>query len=685
MDYQSHREPVSDFSFVHISDEHIYHDGSQQAIVEIGQLKRVELQPYGTIAEKPEFVIDTGDCTEFGVKAGAYETICGFYRNAGIPHYLAVGNHDQTWGALSYEMRKEHGGTYYSFDRHGVHFAILESASLQDPRPAFSPEELSWLQSDLEKVGPDAPVFLAFHHPLNGSEFASSYEVDRLLDVIQPYHIVLMMVGHGHTAEHSVFAGIDMVQGGSPWGGQPGYQLVSIQNGMLRVAYKLTGTPAATIPMLEKSLSAPATHVPDISVISPKSEETVRGKFTVVAQITGVPVLSAVVEIDGATKVQMSPSVSGRYQADVAATSLEPGAHTLRCLFTGADGVSYQHSSCYYTQSPEVDVVWRTNLTAGSKSTLAIAKSLVLVGDNAGTLHALQQRTGTEAWSYKAGGAIVGEPLVNGQAVIVGDDNGVLSSISLATGRPVWKYDCGDPIYSTPVTDGRLVFFGCRSGAFYGVDINTGKPVWKKNHATYCIEAKPFISGDRVIFGAWDCYIYCLDCRDGALIWKCMCKGSAEGIAPAYYSASDAGPVQCGSRVLAADRKYRLSVINARNGVLVKSQTSVSAVSLSADSRTVYTRGTNGKLSKIDINGLPVWSVDAPTDSIPAAPCEKDGVVYVASGKGLVSAFSASAGRLLWSYQATPRMYMFAGVGVDSGVAYVVGSDGMITALRPRR
>lgn len=679
------KTPVTDFTFVHISDEHVFHEGPERAIREIGELRRVEMSPYKTLADQPSFVIDTGDCTEFGVRGGAYDVLCSYFAKANITHHLAVGNHDQTWGSVAPEMRREHGATYYSFDSHGIHFVILETASLQDPRPSISPEELTWLQNDLAKVGSDCPVIMGFHHPLNGSEFASSFDVDRLLDLIHPYNIVLMLVGHGHTAEHSVFSGIDTLQGGCPWGGQPGYQIISIRNGMLRVAYKLLGEAAATIPMLEKPLMAAIPPYPQITIDSPKINETLKQTLRVRVQIAGVKSDSAVAEIDGSMNIALKPASGGWYEADIPLTNMQAGAHTLRCLFKCKDDSSYQRSGCFYSESPDMDVLWRANLGAASKSTPAITRDAVLVGDNSGMFHAIDHRNGKELWHYQSGGAIVGEPLIQANRVIFGSDDGTLTALSLTDGSLMWNYISGDPIYSSAVSDGRLAYFGCRSGAFYAIDVNTGLKVWCNNSATYCIEAKPFITGGRVIFGAWDCYIYCVDCRTGDLAWKCMCKGSAEGIAPAYYSASDAVPVQCGSRVFVADRKYRLSIINARNGKLIESQSSVASVALSADGRYVYTRGTNSKLSKLDVNGRQLWSVDAPTDSLPTTPYESEGVVYLASGKGLVCAVDAMTGRILWKYQATSRMFMFAGVSADSRTAYAVGSDGIVTALRPKR
>ena len=673
-------ERVSDFTFIHTSDGHIFHDGTAEALQEIGQLAKVELTPYHITASKPEFIIDTGDCTEFGLRGGAFDTVCSNHETAKMPYYIAVGNHDQTWGSISPEIRKKYGNTYYSFDSHGVHFIILESASLQDPRPSFSAQELIWLKSNLESVGSDTPVVIAFHHPIDISEFSSEYDVNRLIDIIRPYNVVVILDGHGHTAEYKQIQGIDTVQGGCPWGGQPGYQVASVQNGVLRIAYKLVGDPTATIPMLEKSISPRTKAYPRITIGSPAQGSTVQSGCVVEASID-VPTTSATAKIDDLPELPLAMKAN-RASISMDTNTLEAGAHTIRINYKDSKGAEYSRSSMFYTRPKDVEILWRTDLQASSKSTAAIAQGIVVVGDNAGYLHALDQRYGRTIWKQNTGGSVVGEPLILGDTVVVGSDNGLLSSWQLRTGNPVWVYDCKDPIYSSAVSDGRAIYICSRNGSSYAVDAKTGVEVWHNTSATYNVEGKPFLSSGRLIYGAWDSYVYCVDCRRGDLVWKCMCKGSAEGIAPAYYSASDAGPVQCGNRVFIADRKYRMSIINARTGVLADFQNSVSAVALSSDSRYVYTRGTNRKLNKLDVMGRPVWSVDAATDYLPTPPLEKDGRVYIGSGMGKVQSFNSSNGKLLWSYQATPQMYMFAGLCVENRVVYAVGSDGMITAIR---
>jgi len=95
----------------------------------------------------------------------------------------------------------------------------------------------------------------------------------------------------------------------------------------------------------------------------------------------------------------------------------------------------------------------------------------------------------------------------------------------------------------------------------------------------------------------------------------------------------------------------------------------------------VYLRRTSSKLDKVDSTGKVVWSADVPAGIVPAAPTEVGGIVYVCGNRGTVSAVSASEGKVLWQYDSTPSLYVLAGVSASGSTAYVVGTDGSLTAL----
>jgi outer membrane protein assembly factor BamB len=70
-----------------------------------------------------------------------------------------------------------------------------------------------------------------------------------------------------------------------------------------------------------------------------------------------------------------------------------------------------------------------------------------------------------------------------------------------------------------PSVDERHVYFGSADGHLYCLDAKDGSLVWSFK-TDDSLKATPTIVGNRLIASGLDHYIYCLDARDGTLIWK---------------------------------------------------------------------------------------------------------------------------------------------------------------------
>jgi 3',5'-cyclic-AMP phosphodiesterase len=156
-------------------------------------------------AEHPAFVVSVGDSIQGLNDATAetewrqFEGILIPYRR--IPLFLAPGNHD-IWSARSNDLFQGHAAhplqhpqrAHYSFDYSRAHFTILDN-SRSDSLP---PEELQFLQTDLE-AHKDQPVkFIVSHRPswlvdaiLQNSRF-------RLHQLAKKYDVRYVVAGHLH-------------------------------------------------------------------------------------------------------------------------------------------------------------------------------------------------------------------------------------------------------------------------------------------------------------------------------------------------------------------------------------------------------------------------------------------------------------------------------------------------------
>jgi outer membrane protein assembly factor BamB len=545
-------------------------------------------------------------------------------------------------------------------------------------------EIILWLKEDLKKVGPKTPVFVFLHHPLGGSEFASRYDYDRLLDVLREYNTVLLMAGHSHGYVHRAIHGLDQMTGGSTFGPNSGLAVVSVKDRTLRAAYWKNDQPAPHHKLIEKPIPAETSH-PKVEISAPAFRSVAGSTLTLAAQLTGA------VEVDKATwtinddlKGELALTGGGaKWQATGSAQigGLLPGAHYLRVEFSKGDQ-RYARSTQFFFEPTSRPTAWRAYLAASSKVTPTLTDGVVYVGANDGQIRAFNAQSGKALWSANTGAEILAQPLVDGDRVYSANGQGEVSAFT-KTGKKLWSFTAGDAVYSSPVMAGSRIIFGCNDGKLHAVDAASGQPAWVNSDAAYAIESKPFVANGKVYYGAWDQQIRCVDANDGKLLWKQICEGARVATAAhRYYSPGDAMPVVAEGKLHIADRNYRLTILDADTGELLGAGEKVSATGLSENGRFVYLRKTDGQLAKTDSSGKELWSVPAEMNAIPTAPTEKNGVVYVASAKGMVSALAADDGKLLWRYQASPQLFVMSSVVSDGTHAYVTAFDGTLTAIK---
>lgn len=100
-------------------------------------------------------------------------------------------------------------------------------------------------------------------------------------------------------------------------------------------------------------------------------------------------------------------------------------------------------------------------------SSAAVTDQLVLAGSRDRRLHALERKTGKEAWSFATDGKMDGSPVVAGKRVYAPSMDGNLYVLDLANGKQLDKIKLDGPILGSPaLASGRLVL-GTTKGTLY--------------------------------------------------------------------------------------------------------------------------------------------------------------------------------------------------------------------------
>lgn len=673
---------VSDLTFLQVSDVHFpYAAADSRATIQ--ELPRGPVSLEGVTVPAPRFVMVTGDLNEYGGGGGAWEGYMKLWQETRIPVYHLLGNHDNTWDCGRPRLRRLYGRAFYSFAVGNAKMIAFDTATPQDPRPSIPTEGLLWLKEELARTPAGQWVFFCCHHPLDGEEFASHYDLARLLDLLRTRNVVLLMVGHGHSARGWSIGGLDATMGGCSFGRTRGYSIISLQGATLRVYHQYVGESRRLVKLLEKPLPKASPFL-QVSGLSPGDGKVFGPAAPLYWRLR---LASGSVATSGRW-------VCGRAKGDLARQGevwiarlprkgLAPGAHTVHFELTDARGLVTPRTLSFWVDDGPVRIAWKKALGGSCQSGPALVGGRLLVGSNDGRLSAFDAVTGRRRWSVQTGGEVRGRPCVDPASgwTYFASADGALRAVTEA-GREKWRLQTGSAIYASPVLAQNLVVCGTNSGQVVAADRRTGKLRWRATAPGYCIPTPAAVGEGAAFLGSWDRYVYALNLADGSLRWRVPSRGSDRpGDVARYYSPATCGPVVCGGNVVVVDRAYFLTVLDAHTGRRLLAEDQCGAVSASADGRFFYLRHPDGRVTKRNADGSVVWTAHVPTGHIPTPPVAAGGRVWMLSTLGTLSVMDDASGKVLWQYKAFSDLYAFAAPAVDDRRVYLADMAGNLLAL----
>lgn len=128
---------------------------------------------------------------------------------------------------------------------------------------------------------------------------------------------------------------------------------------------------------------------------------------------------------------------------------------------------------------------WVVRTDGAVKGSLARSGDTVVVGDYAGKVVALDQRTGRVRWTRTSPGArlqgsgrFYAGPAVAYGRVFIGNVNGRVLGLSATTGAVAWVRILGDYVYSSAAVADRTAYVGSYDRHLYALDAVTGRVRW---------------------------------------------------------------------------------------------------------------------------------------------------------------------------------------------------------------
>ena len=167
--------------------------------------------------EKPDMIIFTGDIASNSRNYIHYLQHTIFERKLWnmAEYYPVRGNHESTYWLYDAFFDLPDNKSYYSFDRMGMHFIVLDCWNVYKP---LEEKQMQWLKEDLE-ANKDKPISVAMHVPLFTSGKYEPYHEPDLLALFDKYNVLFVFSAHVHSYERSLYKGTNYIVtagGGAP-------------------------------------------------------------------------------------------------------------------------------------------------------------------------------------------------------------------------------------------------------------------------------------------------------------------------------------------------------------------------------------------------------------------------------------------------------------------------------------
>jgi outer membrane protein assembly factor BamB len=253
-----------------------------------------------------------------------------------------------------------------------------------------------------------------------------------------------------------------------------------------------------------------------------------------------------------------------------------------------------------------------------------------------------------ELWSEKVGSGTDKQylklaPVVANQRLYVADADGRIHARDATNGKKIWSIDSDTKITGGPGFGENTILIGTGEGETIAYSAEDGKELWRSTVSSEILSA-PQKALNTVVVRTGDGKVFGLSGSSGKRLWI------YDRTVPSLTLRGTSTPTISGELVIAGFDGGRMAALDLRTGKL-------------AWEASVATASGRSELERM---------VD-----IDSTPLVVDGVIYIATFHGHLSAMQLETGRILWDTDISS----YAGFGVDKDNIYVADDNSHIKAF----
>ncbi len=331
--------------------------------------------------------------------------------------------------------------------------------------------------------------------------------------------------------------------------------------------------------------------------------------------------------------------------------------------------------------------LWSIDETSDMGGGMFLEDNLLFYTNTSGEIKAVDARDGGLIWSFKTGGKIYSTPTVYQGVVWCASSDTYLYGIDMSKGELIHKLKNEKPVVASPVcVDDRVILAG-GDGHCRAWNINTGELLWDYDDVKNFVVTRPLIKDKTVYFGSWGNQFYALDIETGNPKWVWDNGQSNRMLSP-----SQVLPISTYGRIYLVSPDRYMTVLDEHTGQVIWRYNDPDnrvreSIGISEDGQSVYAKTMDGQIIAIDAT-KPEREIkwissgeDMGYELAPSAVVEKNGIVYSPTDKGLIYAYDATSGSLLWKYRISFGLINMI-LPTDNGELYVSAMDGKLVKLK---
>ncbi len=338
-----------------------------------------------------------------------------------------------------------------------------------------------------------------------------------------------------------------------------------------------------------------------------------------------------------------------------------------------------------------VQRLWSGSVGGGGKKLrlglgLASADNRLFAAGRDGDVVAFDLKSGKQIWRSKTDLALTGGTGSGSGVVVVGSADGVVVALAADNGAQRWRANVKGEILSSPAVSERDVIVRTVDGKLHALSIENGSEVWTSDQQIPRLTLRgvstPVVARDMALAGFDNGRVLAVNLADGQTVWDAPVSPAHGRTELERLNDIDAAVKVVGDDVFVVGFQGRAAMLALDSGQIWWARDVSSYRGVDVDDSNVYVSTSKGELVAMSRrSGAEVWRDESLKFRSLSAPSVVDDFVAVADLEGYVHWFDRATGTPAGRAKTAGDRVSNAPLAVN-GVLYVISDKGDLTALR---